>query len=283
MATDRRGFLRLLGGTLTLASTGAGAGDRALEIHAQTANTRWGAVGTRLRARHDPLAPFKSYPNASRLGLPAIATPVALPLAEAVRGYAPASGLRATALSLAELSRLLYFRNGVTGRLPSQRGVVHLRAAPSAGALYSGEVYVVARGIRGLDPGVYYYAVLEHQIVALRSGSFMGEVASALDAPAAFGDAPAAVLLTNVFRRYRLRSTPGTSERTSGSPRAPRGSAPRGRSASTTTHSATCSEWMVARRPCVLSTSSAIRGRPRPTLGVALPRSSRRCPPRCPR
>ena len=205
METDRRGFLRLLGGALTVAPTGAVAGDRALEIHAQTANTRWGALGVRLRALHDPLAPFKSYPDANRFGLPAIDTRVALPLAEAVRGYAPASGFRATALSLAELSRLLYFTNGVTGRVPAGGGVVHLRAAPSAGALYSGEVYVVARGVRGLDPGVYYYAVLEHRIVAIRSGSFMGEVASALDAPAAFADAPAAVLLTNVFRRYRQR------------------------------------------------------------------------------
>ena len=205
METDRRGFLRWLGGALSVASTGAAAADRALEIHAQTANTRWGALGVRLRALHDPLAPFKSYPDANRFGLPAIDTRVALPLAEAVRGYAPASGFRATALSLAELSRLLYFSNGVTGRVPAGGGVVHLRAAPSAGALYSGEVYVVARGIRGLEPGVYYYAVLEHRIVAIRSGSFMGEVASALDAPAAFADAPAAVLLTNVFRRYRQR------------------------------------------------------------------------------
>ena len=72
METDRRGFLRWLGGALTVASNGAAAGDRGLEIHAQTANTRWGALGVRLRALQDPLAPFKSYPNAKRFDLPAV-------------------------------------------------------------------------------------------------------------------------------------------------------------------------------------------------------------------
>ncbi|MDH3214027.1 MAG: SagB/ThcOx family dehydrogenase [Myxococcales bacterium] len=204
METDRRGFFRLIGGALTFASGAAAAAD-ALDIHAETGNTRLGALGVRLRALRDPFAPFKPYPAAKRLALPPADARSALSLSEAVRGYTSARGFRTTAFSLAELSRLLYFTNGVTGRATARGRVLHLRAAPSAGALYAGEVYVVAQRVRGLDPGVYYYAALEHEIVALRSGSFMKEVASALDAPATCADAPAAMLLTNVFRRYRHR------------------------------------------------------------------------------
>jgi SagB-type dehydrogenase family enzyme len=61
------------------------------------------------------------------------------------------------------------------------------------------------QGVQGLDPGVYYYAVVPHQLVALRPGSFADPLGSALEDPAALGGAPVAILLTNVFRRYRQR------------------------------------------------------------------------------
>jgi SagB-type dehydrogenase family enzyme len=83
--------------------------------------------------------------------------------------------------------------------------VLHLRAAPSAGALYAGEVYLVAERVRGLAPALYYYAVVDHQLVELRLGSFMQEVVGALERPAAFERAPAAVLLSNIFPRYARR------------------------------------------------------------------------------
>jgi SagB-type dehydrogenase family enzyme len=129
----------------------------------------------------------------------------ALSLAEVARRYTPAVGFEKQPLSLAELARLLYFANGTTGRIGSGKRVIHLRAAPSAGALYSGEVYLVAERVRGLAPGLYYYAVVEHQLVELRLGSLMQEVARALERPGAFESAPAAVLLSNVFPRYSQR------------------------------------------------------------------------------
>src|SRR5262245_28030131 len=49
----------------------------------------------------------------------------------------------ATGIGLPEMSRLLYFGNGVTGmiRYQGNQGQL-LRAAPSAGALYPTEIYV---------------------------------------------------------------------------------------------------------------------------------------------
>jgi SagB-type dehydrogenase family enzyme len=206
MKIDRRGLLRWFGGALVAASGDAAAAQPlAVQIHAETGNTRLGALGVRLRARRDPLSPFKPYPDKKRLRLPPIEPTPALSLAEAIRRYAPTPGFTSAALQLHQISRLLYFTNGVTGETQSGGRPLHLRAAPSAGALYAGEVYLVAERVEGLVPGVYYYSVREPKLVLLRKGSFVHEVASALEAPAELADAPAVVLLTNVFRRYRTR------------------------------------------------------------------------------
>ncbi len=61
-------------------------------------------------------------------------------------------------LSLSEVSQLLWAAQGLTG-------TDGCRTAPSAGALYPLEVYVVAGNVKGLKPGVYKYVPGEHVIV----------------------------------------------------------------------------------------------------------------------
>ncbi len=62
------------------------------------------------------------------------------------------------ALTLAEVSQLLWAAQGTT----DSRG---LRTAPSAGALYPLEVYLVVGDVTGLAPGVYRYVPGAHEIV----------------------------------------------------------------------------------------------------------------------
>ena len=126
-------------------------------------------------------------------------------MVEALRRYEPARGFDSAALSLAELGRLLHHANGVTGAKPLGDETFELRAAPSAGALYAGEVYVLAERVRGLPPGVYYYAVAEHELVALRGEGAAAELDAALEQPAAAAGVPAVFVLTNVFERYARR------------------------------------------------------------------------------
>ena len=61
------------------------------------------------------------------------------------------------ALSLAELGQLLWAAQGIS----HARG---LRTAPSAGALYPLELYVVAGNVSGLEPGVYHYQIQQHRL-----------------------------------------------------------------------------------------------------------------------
>lgn len=206
MALSRRRFLTLAGATGTLLLGGARlarAQEQAQAIHQATRNTRLGAIGVRLRhllAEHPARA--KAWEGRERAALPEPDRAPALALAEALRRYDPAPGFAAEPVAAGLLARLLHFGYGVTGALPDG---VRLRAAPSAGALYAGEVYVVAERVPGLEPGVYAYAPLEERLVVLRRGSAISEVADALETPGRAEGAAAAVLLTNVFRRYRFR------------------------------------------------------------------------------
>jgi SagB-type dehydrogenase family enzyme len=149
--------------------------------------------------------PFKPYPEAERVKLPAPVFEPMLPLAEVVARYLAETPFAAVSLSLEELGRLLHLTNGVTGQLQAGRQTVLLRAAPSAGALYAGEIYVVAERVQGLAKGLYYYDVANHALARLRPGSVLGEVARALERPEGVENAAAVVLLSNVFGRYTWR------------------------------------------------------------------------------
>jgi SagB-type dehydrogenase family enzyme len=119
-----------------------------------------------------------------------------------VRDYQATGVLSPQELSLAELAELLALTNGVTGSLG---GAVALRAAPSAGARYAGEIYVVAERVAQLAPGLYYFAVLDRSLVRLREGSLLGALAEATPQSEALDGAAFAVIVSNVFRRYTGR------------------------------------------------------------------------------
>ena len=209
MRTDRRGFfrlsLRLAAGALSARAWPAGAAERSFgpgEIHHATRNTRTGAVGVALRRLRSRAAPVKRHPGSERMALSDPAVGASMPLVQAV---ARSSGFARAPITLAQISRLLYLANGVTGQLRYSGGSVRLRAAPSAGALYAGEVYAVVERVEGVPPGIYYYAVHDHALVRLQSGSHAAGVAAALEEPHGIEGAAVSFLLTNVFERYTGR------------------------------------------------------------------------------
>ena len=207
MRTDRRGFMRILAGAIGLLAGGSspgGARDWTHAIHQATRNTRFGPVGA-LRPRLPPSPRrYKPYAGAPRIPLPAPEAPEVRALAQVLADFRAADGLAAAPLALAELSRLLHYTNGVTGGW-DRRDDLRLRAAPSAGALYAGELYVVAERVVGLGAGVYYYSPLQHDLVLIEGGPRLAEVWNALEHPEVVEKAPAAILLSNIFGRYSWR------------------------------------------------------------------------------
>jgi len=104
-----------------------------------------------------------------------------------LRSFAP------TPLTLAEVSQLLWAAQGIT----DERG---RRTAPSAGALYPLELYLVAGNVTGLPSGVYRYRPAEHKLVPVAAGDRRAEVAAACR-QGWVAEAPASVAFTAVYAR----------------------------------------------------------------------------------
>ena len=107
---------------------------------------------------------------------------------------------------LAELSRLLYFSNGVTGMLQYPNGnMQYFRAAPSAGALYPTEIYLAVRDIPSLDNGVYNFQVRDHSIIPLWDGNFWDEFERYCFGHEAISQSRLLLILTGVYERSAWR------------------------------------------------------------------------------
>lgn len=107
---------------------------------------------------------------------------------------------------ISALSRILYFTNGVTAIAKHPDGSASLfRAAPSAGALYPTEVYVVCEGVDGLEDGVHNYSVRTHHLVPVFDGALKDELAVSCFGHPAIQHAPAVVVLSGVYRRSSWR------------------------------------------------------------------------------
>jgi SagB-type dehydrogenase family enzyme len=208
MRTDRRSFFRLFAGAVALLAGKTSAANSASErfdIHQATRNTLLGALGSRRPRLSGPPPDHKRYPGKRRVALPEFDAVPARTLAEIVRQWTPAQGFGGGSMTLAQLGRLLYFTNGITMKVPPGEKGSARRAAPSAGALYSGEVYVAAARVQGLAPGVYYYEVAQQRLVEAAAGFDPARLADAIERPASIEGAAATILLTNVFGRYSWR------------------------------------------------------------------------------
>jgi SagB-type dehydrogenase family enzyme len=142
---------------------------------------------------------YKQYPGALRVALPDAPLPP-ISLETAIRSRHSSSEFTSIPLALDELARLLGVGAGVT-----RQGEIPKRAAPSGGALYPIETYVLAFGIDDLSPGVYHYLPLEHALEHVRALPGI-EVARQFLPPGLFAAQPALILaLTAVFERSQLK------------------------------------------------------------------------------
>jgi SagB-type dehydrogenase family enzyme len=109
-------------------------------------------------------------------------------------------------LSEAELSQLLWAAQGITARAHEYA----FRTAPSAGALYPVETYMVVNSVLGFEAGLYHYAVEDHALERLRAGDLRIEAARAALDQRMVTRANIVLIWTAVFQRskwkYRQRA-----------------------------------------------------------------------------
>ncbi|MFB3895350.1 MAG: SagB/ThcOx family dehydrogenase [bacterium] len=100
-----------------------------------------------------------------------------------------------TALTIPEISQLLWAAQGITDPKTGHR------TAPSAMATYPLELYVTAVNVKDLPAGLYHYLPKEHAIVLVKSGDVRAE----LSVQPVVKSAPAVFLFSAVYERTNRR------------------------------------------------------------------------------
>jgi SagB-type dehydrogenase family enzyme len=142
---------------------------------------------------------YKTYPRATQIALPPPAVDAGLPTEEAIARRHSTRTYSGQAMTLDELSRVLWF---TCGRNHSRGG---LRSHPSSGALYPIEVYPVVHNVDGLDAGVYHYGVRDHGLAKVRAGDLRGAVVRQGLMQEFLGQANVVLFLTVIFQRMRFK------------------------------------------------------------------------------
>ena len=97
-------------------------------------------------------------------------------------------------LSLADVGQLLWAAQGITSRDGG-------RAAPSAGALYPLELYLVAGNIESLPAGLYRYLPRGHRLQHVADGDLRDALGQAALGQAWVRRAPAVLVIAAVYER----------------------------------------------------------------------------------
>ena len=97
-------------------------------------------------------------------------------------------------LTIEEIGRLLWAAQGVTEKWGG-------RTAPSAGALYPLEIYLLAGEIKGLETGLYHYRPSDHSVSRQEAEDLRGNVMEASLHQEQILKAPATLIITAVFER----------------------------------------------------------------------------------
>ena len=129
--------------------------------------------------------------------LPAPATDSNFSVERAINERMSIRSYKDTPLTLKEVSQLLWASQGIvaSGR----------RAAPSAGATYPLEIFLVAGKAEGLKPGLYKYRNKEHSLELIKEGDLTQALSAASLGQDTVLKAPATLVVAAVFERTRAR------------------------------------------------------------------------------
>ncbi len=130
----------------------------------------------------------------SRIKLPAPALSGATSVEEALAARRSVRDYTTDSLSLADCAQLLWAAQGVT----SPEG---LRAAPSAGALYPLEIFLVAGRVTDLPAGVYRYDPHAHELALVAAGDRRAALSEAALGQSPLHEAPAVFVIAGIYAR----------------------------------------------------------------------------------
>lgn len=106
--------------------------------------------------------------------------------------------LSAAELSLKQISQLLWAAQGITH-------TEGLRTAPSAGALYPLELYLLVANVEGLEAGIYHYQPRSHSLTLIAKGDKRTRLAVAAYGQMWIKDSAAVLLIAAEYERTKMK------------------------------------------------------------------------------
>lgn len=141
--------------------------------------------------------PYKEYPEAKKVRLDRIEKCGDMSLYEALLRRKSLRRFVDAPISLESLSCLLWASAGIQRK---EMGF-EFRTAPSAGALYPIETYLVIHRVESLEQGVYHYNVKRHLLEQIKLGDFRSMVARAALGQLMCANAAVVFVWTAMFER----------------------------------------------------------------------------------
>ena len=139
---------------------------------------------------------YKEYPGAKKIKLPRPSFEGS-PVERVIRERKSVRSFSDRTVSLEHLAQLLLSADGLTHKL----GQYDLRAAPSGGALYPVEIYVIVTNVENLDMGLYHFQAADSSLELVKTGHFNREIHEAANEQQSVGSSPLTVILTSRFER----------------------------------------------------------------------------------
>jgi SagB-type dehydrogenase family enzyme len=118
---------------------------------------------------------YKNYPNCKKIKLIKSNISTKKSLDEVLKNRKSIRYFSKKPINIQELSYLLWASTGIQR---NENGYDY-RTAPSAGALYPIETYLVINNVENLPQGVYHYLIKDHALEELKLGDFSYEIAKA--------------------------------------------------------------------------------------------------------
>ena len=144
---------------------------------------------------------YKEYPDKPSIALPIPEQAVTSSVDQALRQRRSIRSYSDRSVSIEQLSYLLWASTGMQRR---ERNF-DFRTAPSAGALYPIETYVVINNVENLPQGLYHYSIKQHTLEELQTGDSSQAITTAAMGQRICSQAAVVFIWTAVFQRTKWR------------------------------------------------------------------------------
>ena len=144
---------------------------------------------------------YKEYPKAPKIELVSFEPTRTMSLDQTLKQRKSVREFQPKSISKGQLSYLLWASTG----LQRVEDGYEFRTAPSAGALYPIETYVVANNVRTLEAGLYHYSIRTHQLEQLRQGDLRHQIAASALGQGMCAAASAVFVWSAVFERCKWK------------------------------------------------------------------------------